>query len=88
MNKGKTNTKTTGGKKEYNPSIGFWPTKSGNGFSVAVTAELLATLNKAQEGGRLYLQEVPEDVRAENDRIPTYRVTIFPPAEQTANDSI
>ena len=78
-------------KKEYAPSFGFWPAKSGNGFTTAITEQLLETLAKAKVGGRLLLSEVPEDVREENDRIPTYRVTIFEPGEKKqsgASDSL
>ena len=76
MKNGKSNS-----KKEFNPSIGFWPAKSGNGFTVSVNEALIETLKKAQIGSTLYLQEVPEEARADNDRIPAYRVTIFPPRE-------
>lgn len=80
----KTNAKSKGNfnrgeKKEFAPSFGLWPTKKGTGYGAMITPSLLDTLAKAQEGGRLFLQEVPEDKREENDKLPFYRITILNP---------
>lgn len=78
MNKTSKPTTKPQGKKEYAPSFGFWSARSGKGFTVGITQQLLDTLAKAEIGGRLLLLPVPEDVRAENDKLPVYRVTIYP----------
>jgi hypothetical protein len=74
-----------GDRKEFTPSIGFWPTKKGTGYSVQITDELLDVLVKAQVGGRLFLSGVPEESYRYNDDgrqlTPSYRVAIFPPDE-------
>lgn len=71
-------TKTTG-KKEFAPNIGFWPAKSGNGFTRKLTREDIETLAKAEEGSRLLLSEVSSD----NEKAPAFRLTVFPPDEQS-----
>lgn len=76
----KPNTKPQG-KKEYAPQVGFWPTKKGTGYSVQITDDVMNMLAKCAIGGRLFLQEVPEDVREQNEKIPHFRVTIFTPDE-------
>lgn len=88
--------KNTKEKKDYLPSFGFWPTKSGKGFTVAVNDNLLQTLSQATPGSRLLLQEVPEEfIKYDDDgaqKSPSYRVTIFPPDDNAkkieATDSI
>jgi hypothetical protein len=76
----KTTKKTE--TKEYAPSVGFWPAKSGRGYTVFLNADVIATLEKAEEGGTLFLQEVPEEWRKENT--PHYRVSIFAPRDEEA----
>lgn len=61
-------------------SIGLWPTKSGSGFTSAVTSDVLAALSEAKEGGRLFLQEVSD---RKNDKMPTYRIVVFPPSSSS-----
>lgn len=65
-----------GGKKEFAPSVGFWPTKSGSGYSVFVDDKTLETIKQARSGDRLFLAEVPEEKRGE--KTPHYRLTILP----------
>lgn len=79
----KQTSSKTGPRKEFAPSFGLWPTKKGTGYGAFIDAKLLDTLAKAQEGGRLFLSEVPEDAREENDKLPTYRVAILNPDEET-----
>jgi hypothetical protein len=82
---------TAKNKKEYPPQIGFWPAKSGKGFTVGINESVLKILETASLGGRLLLTEVPEEYREDNDKMPVYRVTVFPPNEQTqatANDGL
>ncbi len=75
-------------KKEYDPQFGFWPNKSGKpGANVYIDEALLATLNKAKIGGRLFLAEVPAEVRKKNNKMPSYRITIFPPDEKAQDTS-
>lgn len=81
MSKGKPMVKgngNNGGEKKFAPNIGFWPTKSGNGFSVAITEKVMAALEEVKIGGRLYLSEANSD--AEN--APTWRLAVFAPDEQ------
>lgn len=79
-------------KKEFNPSVGFWPTKKGTGYTVFLTPEVISTLQKATEGGSLFLSAVDEEFRNENPKAPTYRIVIFPPSDgkqsTAANDSL
>lgn len=72
-------------EKKFNPSIGFWPTKSGKGFSVFLSAKVMKEIEQAQEGGSLFLQEVPD--AGDSDNKPHYRVVIFPPSDQTGSNS-
>lgn len=72
--------------KAFNPNFGFWPAKSGKGYTVAVDAKLAAMLATAEPGARLYLQEVPEEQREANEKVPSFRVTIFP-AEKSEDKS-
>jgi hypothetical protein len=75
------NAKATTGKKEFNPSIGFWPTQKGTGYSVFVDEKVKADLEKAAVGSRLFLQEVESD----NPKAPAYRVTVMPAQEETTS---
>lgn len=75
--------KASNGKKEFAPSIGFWPAKSGNGFTVYLDEKVFGELQKAEIGGRLLLAEVTSD----NDKAPAYRVTIFGPDKNKQNDN-
>lgn len=61
----------------YAPSIGFWPTKSGKGFTVFIDENVKDMLANAEEGGRLFLQEVEAEQLEANDKSPHYRVVIF-----------
>ena len=79
--------KGTGTKKEYAPSVGLWPTKNGRGFSAGITRDVLEALNKAEEGGRIYLQEVPESEREDNDKKPHYRIVFFSAGEKAREQS-
>jgi hypothetical protein len=76
-----------GGKKEFAPSIGFWATKSGKGYSVFVDEKVMGELDKIQEGGRLFLSEV---TNSNSDRAPQYRVVYLAPVgeEAQASDTI
>lgn len=74
-----TNKKTT--EKKFAPSIGFWPSKSGNGYTCFIDQKTLETLENAAEGGRLYLQAVPE---SDNPKIPAFRLTFFDDAPKAA----
>lgn len=79
----RTDNKTNGkSNKDFAPNIGFWEAKTGNGYSVFISEELLETLNNAKVGGFLSLQLVPEDVRDANPKVPAYRLTIFPPKDE------
>lgn len=73
-------------KKEFAPSVGLWPTQTGTGYRVFLDEKALGELQKAQEGGSLYLQEIPEDKRT-NPKSPHFRLTIFPPDEQPRQES-
>ena len=61
-------------------TIGLWPTRSGSGYTSAVTSDVLAALSEAKEGGRLFLQEVAE---RKNDKMPSYRIIVFPPSSSS-----
>jgi hypothetical protein len=78
MSNGKT------GNKEFAPSVGFWPAKSGNGYTCFIDKKVIENLEKAAEGGRLLLQEVESD----NPKAPAYRLTIFDGGEKQAEDKI
>jgi hypothetical protein len=58
--------------------VGFWPAKSGNGYTCFIDGAVLETLAKAAEGGRLFLQEVKSD----SEKAPTWRVTFFDGGEK------
>lgn len=68
--------------KEFAPSVGFWPTKSGKGYRTYIDDNVLEQLAKAQFGGSLFIQEVSEEVREKNDKVPHFRIVIFPPDEE------
>jgi hypothetical protein len=81
----KQTSKSKGPKKEFAPQVGFWPAKSGNGFTSYIDEKTLGELQKAQLGGRLLLSSVDSD----NEKAPHYRVTIFPPSEeQRSSDDV
>jgi len=69
-----------GNKKDFLPSIGFWPAKSGNGFTVFVSEDLKKELGKAIVGSTLLLKEVESD----NDKAPAFRIVIMPPRDSDA----
>jgi hypothetical protein len=81
MNETNTNKKT-----EYPPNIGFWPAKSGNGYTVFVDAgtrsELERLLSAATEGTRLYLSQPKSD----NKKAPAFRINVLPKEEAQSND--
>jgi hypothetical protein len=79
-----TKNKSNGPKKEFAPSVGFWPAKSGNGYTCFLDEKTIETLSKAKEGGRLLLQEVNSD----NEKAPTYRLTIFDDTPRQQEESI
>lgn len=74
-----------GGKKEFAPNIGFWPAKSGRGYTCYIDDKTLETLNKAAEGGRLFLEEVPSN---DNPKAPAFRLTFFNADVKQAEESI
>ncbi len=75
-------------KKEYDPQFGLWTNKSGKpGSNVFVDEKLMETLSKIKVGGRLCLNETPADARKKNPKLPSHRITIFPPEEKSADTS-
>lgn len=87
----KTNVKNSG-EKTFKPNVGLWPSKNGVGFGALITEKVMQDLEKAEVGGRLYLQEVPEAEREKNEKAPHYRIVIFSPDDnfkpRTADDSL
>jgi hypothetical protein len=81
MNKG--NNKT-GKKGDFAPSVGFWPAKSGNGYTCFIDEKTIETLANAKEGGRLFLQPVESD----NEKAPKFRLTFFDDAPKQQEESI
>lgn len=83
MSKPNMSNKNTNGKKEFAPSVGFWPAKSDSSkYTVYVDENIKAQLAKAEVGGRLLLSRTPDDRREKNPNIPHFNVTIFAPDEQ------
>lgn len=73
-------------KTPFNPSLGFYPTRSGNGFSVLVSASVYDTLQKATIGSRLFLKEIPEERRQKmkGNNKPAMEVIILPKSDGAA----
>jgi hypothetical protein len=64
--------------KNFFPSTGFWPTKSGTGHSAYITEDVLKIMSNVKFGGRLFLQPLED---SGNERAPSYRLVIMPPSE-------
>lgn len=77
-----TKKNETQSDKEFNPSVGLWTAKNGNGFTVNISESVLATISKAELGGRLFFREVPQDLRERYPDMPVARLVIFPPGEK------
>lgn len=71
-------------KKEFSPTIGFWTTKKGNGYSSIVKNETLKLFETAKEGDTLYLEEVESD----NSKAPKLRVSLISKSQETSQDEI
>lgn len=77
------NNKADGdGGQQYNPSVGFWNAKNGNGFTVQINDSVLTAIAKAERGGRLYFREVPEDLQEKYPDMPVARLVVFPPGDK------
>lgn len=81
--KSSTNAKGKNGK-EFLPNVGFWPAKSGKGYTLFVSDKIKEILENTAVGSTLYLAEVESD----NENAPTYRVTVMPPRDEQTEAGI
>lgn len=68
-------------KKEYLPSISFWPSKAGTGLTCGISeAVLLEAVANIKVGSRLFIKFIPEEFR-QTENAPHARLVIFPPED-------
>lgn len=75
-------------KREFAPSLGLWPAKTGKGYTAYIDEKTMEVLATAQAGGRLFLQSVPQSQIEENDKSPHFRVVIFPPNDEPGQERL
>lgn len=72
-------------QKKYD-NVSFWPTKSGSGFTVQMSSEVIDALKRIialgekAEGSTLFFAELKDEWKTE--RGPTHRLKVLPPMQE------